>query len=264
MVTGIIIVNAGNNTDVAFKNCALFSACKTDTNDLFIDEANHIYISRLIYNLIEYSDNYSDTSGSLWDFKRDQPPANNVEFENNNHKSKSFEYEAALVGKASNAAGGNGFVKSTKIVVPLIFGRSLEMPLINRKIHREFSWIEDRILSSADDSAKFKITDAKLHVPTVALSTKYNVNLTKIFELLSASFQGIKMVFVLAYVIARNAVSDNCIKDNRKYFLPRAEIKNCNVLIDRRNFYYQPINDLIKQYDEVRKVSIDQGDDYTT
>ena len=54
------------------------------------------------------------------------------------------------------------------------------------------------------------------------------------------------------------------IKDNRKYFLPRGKIKNYNVLIDGRNFYDQPINDLIKQYDEIRKVSTGYGDDYTT
>ena len=54
------------------------------------------------------------------------------------------------------------------------------------------------------------------------------------------------------------------IKDNKKYFLPRGEIKNYNVLIDGRNFYDQSINDLIKQYDEIRKVSTGYGDDYTT
>ena len=53
-------------------------------------------------------------------------------------------------------------------------------------------------------------------------------------------------------------------KNNRKYFLPRGEIKNYNVLIDGRNFYDQPINNLIKQYDEIRKVSTGYGDDYTT
>ena len=53
-------------------------------------------------------------------------------------------------------------------------------------------------------------------------------------------------------------------KNNKKYFFPRGEINNYSVLIDGRNFYDQPINDLIKQYDEVRKVSTGQGDDYTT
>ena len=54
------------------------------------------------------------------------------------------------------------------------------------------------------------------------------------------------------------------IKSNKKYFLPREKIENYNVLIDGRNFYDQPINDIIKQYDEVRKVSAGYGDDYTT
>ena len=53
------------------------------------------------------------------------------------------------------------------------------MPLINCKVYLELNWIEDCILSSAGDSAKFAITDAKLHVPIVTLSTKDSANLTK-------------------------------------------------------------------------------------
>ena len=88
-------------------------------------------------------------------------------------------------------------------------------------------------------------------------------------ELLNASFQGVKRLFALAYAIAEpvgaNPADDTAgIKDNKKYFLPRGEIKNYNVLIDGRNFYDQPINDIIKQYDKVRKVSTGYGDDYTT
>ena len=56
--------------------------------------------------------------------------------------------------------------------------RSLEMLLINCKIHLESNWIEDCIISSGGDSEKFKITDAKLHVLIVDLATKDNVNLT--------------------------------------------------------------------------------------
>ena len=295
LVTGNITVNAANDTDVAFKNCAPFSTCKTVINDVFVDEANHIYIAMPMYNLIEYSDNYSDTSGSLWQFKRDEVPTNNANLTIDN--SESFKYKAALVGKTANHNNGNSFVKDTKIVVPLKylsnFWRSLEMPLINCKVHLELNWIEDCILSSAGNSAKFEITDAKLHVPIVTLSTKDSVNLTKqltegfkrsvywnsyqtkpamviekgknLYELLNASFQGVRRLFVLAYVVAAGAANDEAgIKDNRKYFLPRGEINNYNVLIDGRNFYDQPINDLIKQYDEVRKVSTGHGDDYTT
>ena len=68
LVTGNITVTADNNTDVAFKNCAPFSTCTTKINDIFVDEANHIYIAMPMYNLIEYSDNYSDASGILWQF----------------------------------------------------------------------------------------------------------------------------------------------------------------------------------------------------
>ena len=65
LVIGNIADTAGDNTDVAFKNCAPFSACKTVINDVFVDKADHIYIAMPKYNLIEYSDNYSDTSGRL-------------------------------------------------------------------------------------------------------------------------------------------------------------------------------------------------------
>ena len=49
-----------------------------------------------------------------------------------------------------------------------------------------------------------------------------------------------------------------------KDFLPRIEIENYNIEIDGRNFYDQPVNDVIKQYDKVRKISTGQGDDHTT
>ena len=250
-----------------------------------------------MYNLIEYSYNYSDTSGSLWQFKGDEVPAKNADWTIDN--SQLFEYKAALLGKTADAVNNtDSSIKDTKIVVPLKylsnFWRSLEMPLINCKVYLELNWIEDCILSSAGDSAKFAITDAKLHVPIVTLSTKDSANLTKqlnegfkrsvywnsfetkpakvieqgknIYELLNGSFQGVKRLFVLAYTVAARDDTDQeaGIKDNRKYFLPRGEIKNYNVLIDWRNFYDQPINDIIKQYDEIRKVSTGYGDDYRT
>ena len=70
-------------------------------NDIFVDEANHIYIAMPMYNLIEYSDNYSDTSGSLWQFKRDEVPANNADLTDLTN-SQSFKYKAVLVGKTAN------------------------------------------------------------------------------------------------------------------------------------------------------------------
>ena len=89
-----------NDTDVAFKNCASFSTCKTVINDVFVDRAEHIYIAMPIYNLIEYSDNCLDTSGSLWQFKIDEVPSNNADLTIKN--SQSFKYKVVLVGKTAN------------------------------------------------------------------------------------------------------------------------------------------------------------------
>ena len=94
LVAGNITVNA-DNTCLTLKNFAL-STCKTDINDVFIDEADHIYITMLMYNLIEYSDNYSDT-GNLWQFKRDEVPENNYDLTTT--KSRSFKYQAGLLEK---------------------------------------------------------------------------------------------------------------------------------------------------------------------
>ena len=229
---------------------------------MFNDEANHIYIKMPMYNLIEYSDNYSDTSQSFSQFKRDEVPANDADLTDTN--SDSFKYKAALVGKPANAVNNtNCFVQNAKIVVPLKylsnFWRSLEIPLINCKIHLELNWIEDCILSSAGDSAKFKITDSKLHVSIVTLSTKDNVKLTKqlsngfkrstfwssyqtilekvlnkganIYKLLSARLQIVRRLFVLAYVIDAGAANNEAvIKNNRKYFLLKPKIEKYNVL----------------------------------
>ena len=81
--------------------------------------------------------------------------------------------------------------------------------------------------------------------------------------MLDFSRQEVKRLFVLAY---NNKEGDNkvSVDSYKKYFLPRFKIENYNIEIDGRNFYNQPINDSIKQYDEIRKISTGQGDDYTT
>ena len=114
------------------------------------------------------------------------------------------------------------------------------MPLINCKVYLELNWIEETKPAKVIEKGK------------------------NIHELLNASCQGVKRLFVLAYSIADGENDEAGIKINKKYFLPIGEIKNYNVLIDGRNFDDQPINDLIKQYDEIRKVSTAYGDDHTT
>ena len=143
LVTGNITVTGNNNTDVALKYGAPFSTCKRVINDVFVDKADHIYIAMPMYNLIEYSDNYSDTPGSLRQFKRDEASASNTDLTVDN--SESFKYKAALLGKTANDNNGKCSAEDTKIVVPLKslsnFWRSLEMLLINRKVHLELNWI---------------------------------------------------------------------------------------------------------------------------
>ena len=90
---------------------------------------------------------------------------------------------------------------------------------------------------------------------------------------LNASFQGVNRILVLAFNNTTQNVAGNSINNianrvqrdsNRKYFLPRVDIANYNVLIDGRNFYDKPINDQIKKYHEIRKIATRKGDDYTT
>ena len=67
LVRGSIRITRGNqNTKVAFKNCAPFEKFRTEINETFVDDVQHVNIAMPMYNLIEYSDNYSDTSRSLW------------------------------------------------------------------------------------------------------------------------------------------------------------------------------------------------------
>ena len=101
LVTGkIAVVGGGDNTKVAFKNYAPFRKCRTEINETFIDEADFINITMPMYNLIEYSDNYSDTSGSLWQFKRDEIERNVDLTVDDNHvpsNLSSFKYKLSFI-----------------------------------------------------------------------------------------------------------------------------------------------------------------------
>ena len=115
-----------------------------------------------MYNLIEYGDNYSDTSASLWQFKRDAIEGDvdlAVDAQHISNNSSSFKYKSSFI------TNRNG----VKIAVPLKylsnFWRSLEMPLINCKVALSLKWYANCILFSAGTAATFAITDTKLYVP---------------------------------------------------------------------------------------------------
>ena len=115
-----------------------FKKCRTEINENFVDNAEHINIAMPMHNLIEYSNNYSDTSGSLWQFKRDETEGY-VDLTNNN--SSSFKYKLSFIGDTDADGTANRKKEGVKITIPLKylsnFWRSLKIPLINCKV--EFS-----------------------------------------------------------------------------------------------------------------------------
>ena len=152
LLTGDITATGGDaNTKVASKNCAPFTKCVTHISNEHVDNADNLDIVMSMYNLIEYNDNYSDTSGSLWNFKRDEQNMNNEDPANvTKADSSPFKYKSSFFKTLED--DDNGVFKNVKIAVPLKylsnFWRSLEMPLSNCKMH---------IDSIAD--TKFKITN---------------------------------------------------------------------------------------------------------
>ena len=143
LVTGDITATGGdNNIKAPFKNCAPFTKCKTHINDEHVETADNLNIVMPMYNLTQYSDSYSDTSESLWQFKRGESPvtnsgnADNVSVDN----SSAFKYKFSFIGE-STAVNSNSVFKGLKMVVPRKylsnFWRTLEMQLINCKINPE-------------------------------------------------------------------------------------------------------------------------------
>ena len=109
------------NKGVTFKNCAPFTKCISRINNTDIDNAHDIDIIMPMYNLIEYSDNYSKTSGSSWQYYKDDP-------NNNLTDTEPFKSKVKVIGKTPN----NGKTKDVEIIVRLKylsnFWRTLEMP----------------------------------------------------------------------------------------------------------------------------------------
>ena len=179
LVTGNV-QNKPANSVVAFKTCAPFHTCDITINDEHVENAEDLDIVIMpMYNLLEYSDNYQDSTGNLYQFKRDEPPDDNA---NVAHNTSSLVYKSKLI---SGTDDNN--VNNIKLVVPLkyvsSFFRSLEMPLVNCKIDLELAWHKDCMISSVNAAAGqvvlFMITNTKLYVPVVTLSTEDNNNLTK-------------------------------------------------------------------------------------
>ena len=143
-----------NNTNkkVIFKNCAPFTNCISEINNTQVDNAKDIDIVMPMYNLLEYSDHYSKTFGSLWQYCKDNNNAI-VNFAENN-LTDSFNFKV----KITVQTGDDG-TKNVEMMVPLKylsnFQRTLEMPLINCEINLILTWSTN----VANQNATFEITD---------------------------------------------------------------------------------------------------------
>ena len=116
-----------------------------------------------MYNLIEYSDNYQDSSATLYQYKRDEPPEANAIDDLTVDNSNSFKYKVSLLGNP--VVADNIAKRSVKVVVPLKylsnFFRSLVMPLINCKIKLNLTWKKECVLSTDAGNAVFIINAQK-------------------------------------------------------------------------------------------------------
>ena len=298
LVKGTISVNstaaqgpAADNTNkkVIFKSSASFTNCISEINDTQMDNAKDIDIVMSMYDLIECSDNYAKTTGSLWQYCKDIPARNNgaiVIFAENN-LTDSFNFKVKFTGQT-----GDDGTKDVEIMVPLKylsnFWRTLEMPLINCEVNLILKWSSTCVLVASNieaHNAAFTITDKKLYVPVVTLLTQENtkflqqlnsgfkrvINWNKYLSkpellaknpnlnhLVEPSFQGVNRLFVLAFE------NDDDRTSSDEYYLPIVEIKDYNIMINGENFFDQPIKNNKITYDNIRKIAIGQGDDYTT
>ena len=283
---------ANANTRLALKDCAPFTKCNLEINDEHVDTAEYLDITMTMYNLIEYSDNYQDSSATIYQYKRDEPPEDDAVADLTADNSSSFKDKVSLL--RNPVLDGNITKRSVKVVVPLKYlsnlFRSLEIPLINCTIKLNFSWKKECALSTDAGNAVFIINDTKMYVPVVTLSKEDNkdfieqqnkgfqrsiywneyktkeisenadANVFKYINL-DPSFQGVNRLFVMAYNRANGQPTRN---GQQKYYLPRIDLEKYNVIIDGRNFYDNPIESDIEKYRELKKVMIGKGEDYTT
>ena len=302
LVKGNITVNntaadgaAANNTNkkVIFKNCAPFTNCISKINNTQIDNAEYINIVLPMYNLIEYSDNYSKTFGSLWQYYKEIPAVNNagdiIDF-NGSNATDSFNFKTKITGKANN----NDRI-DVEIMVPLKylinFWRTPEMCLINFEVEHILTWSAGCFMiytDVADQVPTFAITETNLYVRVVTVSIQDNAKLLPqlksgfkrtiswnkylskpellaqneyLNHLIELSFQGVNRLFVLAF--QHDDDNDKRIS-NKRYYIPNVEIKDYNAMIDGKNFFDQPVNNDKVTYENIRKIATGQGDDYTT
>ena len=138
----ILTTSHNNPTPVGFKNCAPFTKCNTKIDGTTLDDGEDIDLVMPMYNLLDISSNYSDTTGGLWVYSEDESTNFDADIGSNN-AFKSFEYKAKLL-ENTFADGNNSILKNATITVALKslsnIWRSLEMPLINCEVELKLRW----------------------------------------------------------------------------------------------------------------------------
>ena len=164
------------------------------------------------------------------------------------------------------------------MIVPLKylndFWRTFEILLINCEVNFILTWSSTCVITDSTGAGKFQITDTKLYVPVVTLSTQNNAKLIQqlksgfkrtinwnkyqsdpktyaqnryLNHFVDSSFQGVNRLFVLSFE------TENVRTSHSNYYLPKVEMKDYNVMIDVKNFFNQPINDDTKIKGERRR-----------
>ena len=263
---------------VAFKNCAPFTNCISKINNTQIDNYKGIDIVMPLYNLLEYSDNYAKTSGSLWQYYRDEPNDNLAD-------SESFKSSIKITGKTPYNCNEKGVEIMVSLKYLSNFWRTLQMPLINCEVNLVLTLPSACVITNSTGTGRFAITDRKLYVPAITLSTQNNSKLLQqlksgvkrvvnwnnylskpellaqnpsLNHLVEPSFQGVNRLFVLAFE------NDTKRASHADCYLPNVDIKNYNVMINGENLFDQPIKNNKVAYETIRKIDTGQGDDYTT
>ena len=194
LVTGdIAVVRGDGNTNVAFKNCHPFIKSEIHLNDEHVETAGNLDLIMNMCNLIEYSDSYSDSTASLYQFKRQEPLANNADLTVDD--SSSFKYQSDLLGTTETQidAGANPSIpqahrlwRSAQIIVPLkyisSFFKSLELSLINIELYIQLNYTKNSVISTAAGDSTFKITKIELYVPVITLKTEDNNKLNQLLD----------------------------------------------------------------------------------
>ena len=184
---------------MAFKNNESFTSCISKINGVQTDKAEDLDVVMPMYNLLEYSKNYRKTTGSLWNYYRDEPS------DPLSSDSESFKYKTSITGNTYNiGAGEEGYdankvgKNETEVVIPLKhlsnFWRSLNILLINCEVELILTWTKNCALAdmtaanNPPTGLEFQITDTKLYVPVVTLSKE---NDKKLLEQLISGFKRI-------------------------------------------------------------------------